>query len=401
MDFHEPPVFPRGFRCGALHCGIKASGEPDLALFASERPASAAAVFTRNQVPGAPITVGRELLRGGALQAVVVNSRVANVGTGAEGIARARRMGRAAARALGVEADHVLMSSTGVIGVPLPIEKIEGALPELAGALGDDPMVGARGIMTTDTHPKAVSVALPVGAEDQREDGPPILTLVGKGAGMIEPNMATMLVYAFTDAEISQEVLDRVLRRTVAGTFNMLSVDSDTSTSDTCAILANGIAGPVDEGVFAEAMEAACTAMTEMLARDGEGASTLVRITVSGAAHLDDARTVAKSLVNSPLMKTMVAGGDPNVGRILMAVGKCFDVQVDPDRIGSAVNGIPVLDGGRRTDFDTEAVGRELRTDPVDITVDLGLGDARARAWGCDLTHGYIEENTGYYGPSS
>ena len=387
MPFHDPPRCPRGFRCASTHCGIKKEGN-DLSLFASEVPGAAAAVFTRNQVPGAPVVVGRELIRGGSLQAVVVNSKVSNVGTGADGVERARRMGRAAAGALGIDPSVVLMSSTGVIGVPLPVEKIEAALPGLAAGLQDDPMVGALGIMTTDTHPKAVS--LPV-------DDAATLTVVGKGSGMIEPDMATMLVYAFTDAAVEAAELDRVLRATVDRTFNMLSVDTDTSTSDTCAIVANGLAGPVDPEDFAQALHAAFVRMTEMLARDGEGAECMIRVTVEGAASPDDARAVAKSLVNSPLVKTMVFGGDPNVGRILMAVGKCFDARVDPDAIAASICGVAVLEGGRKTTFDEVAVRGLLDGDPVDLRVDLGVGTHRAQAWGCDLTHGYIDENAAYY----
>ncbi len=388
MPFHDPPRFPLGFRCAATRCGIKAEGEGrDLSLFVSEAPAAAAAVFTRNQVAGAPVQVGREIIRAGRLQAVVVNSRVSNVGRGEEGIARSRRMGAAAARALGIDSGLVLMSSTGVIGVPLPIEKIEAALPGLVNELQDDPVVGAEGIMTTDTHPKAVSLSV----------GEATITVVGKGSGMIEPNMATMLVYAFTDAAVEHRVLDRVLRRVVDETFNMLSVDTDTSTSDTCAALANGLAGPVEEEAFEEGLRAAFTRITEMLARDGEGATTLLRVTVSGAASRSDARTVAKSLVNSPLVKTMVYGGDPNVGRILMAVGKCFGCRVDPGAIGADICGVNVLRAGLRTDFDEAEVRRLLKGDPVDLEVDLGVGVERARAWGCDLTHGYIDENAAYY----
>lgn len=386
MTFHETPRFPRGFRCASTLCGIKAEGK-DLSLFSSEVPAAAAAVFTRNHVPGAPVVVGRELIRGGRLQAVVVNSRVSNVGTGEDGVARARRMGAAAAAALGIGPELVLMSSTGVIGVPLPLEKIEAALPALADRLQDDPMVGAEGIMTTDTHPKALSLSV----------GGATLTLVGKGSGMIEPNMATLLVYAFTDAALDAPALDRALRRVVDDTLNMLSVDTDTSTSDTCALLANGLAGPVGEAAFEEALRAALTRMTEMLARDGEGASVMVRVTVTGAADRREARAVAKSLVNSPLVKTMVFGGDPNVGRILMAVGKCFDCRVDPARIGARICGVPVLEEGCRTDFDEARVRAMLRNDPVDLEVSLGLGDGVARAWGCDLTHGYVDENAAYY----
>ncbi|MDH5758874.1 MAG: bifunctional glutamate N-acetyltransferase/amino-acid acetyltransferase ArgJ [Gemmatimonadota bacterium] len=386
MEFHDPPRFPRGFRCAATLCGLKKEGY-DLSLFASEVPATAAAVFTRNQVPGAPIIVGRELIRAGRLQAVVVNSKVSNVGTGEEGVRRARAMGAAAAQALGIDESLVLMSSTGVIGVPLPVEKIEVALPALAESLQEDPMVGARGIMTTDTHPKALSVSA----------GAATITVVAKGSGMIEPNMATMLAYVFTDAEVEASALDRILRDVVDDTFNMLSVDTDTSTSDTCAVLANGLAGPVDEEVFTAALREVCVAMTETMARDGEGAHAMVRVTVTGAENGGEARVVAKSLVNSPLVKTMVFGGDPNVGRILMAVGKCFACRVDPGRIGASICGIPVLDRGVRTSFDEAAVRELLEGDPVDITVDLGLGGGSARAWGCDLTPGYIEENAAYY----
>ena len=384
--FHEPPRLPRGFRCASIHCGIKPSGK-DLSLFASDVPGTAAGVFTRNLFPGAPIVVGRELLAAGRLQAVVVNSRVSNVGTGAEGVQRARRMGAAAARALGVAPELVLMSSTGVIGLTLPIDLIEQAMPQLAGALQDDPMVGAEGIMTTDTHPKAVSVPLGAG----------VLTVVAKGSGMIEPNMATMLCYVMTDAAVERPVLDAVLRRVVDDTLNMVSVDTDTSTSDTCVAIANGRSGPVSEAALESALRAALTRVAEMLARDGEGASRLVRVSVRGAASRPEARVIAKSLVNSPLVKTMIYGTDPNVGRILMAVGKCFDCRVDPARLVATISGVTVFRDGGRTDFDESEVRTLLGKDPVDIGVDMGLGAGEARAWGCDLTPGYIAENAAYY----
>lgn len=209
--------------------------------------------------------------------------------------------------------------------------------------------------------------------------------------------MATVLVYAFTDAALDAQALDRALRGVVHETLNMLSVDSDTSTSDTCALLANGAAGPVGEGLFRTALQEGMEAMTEMLARDGEGATTLVRVTVTGADGVADARSVAKSLINSPLVKTMVYGGDPNVGRILMAVGKCFSCRIEPDRISARISGAQVLEGGRKVPFDEADVRSRLRADPVDLEVDLGIGADRARAWGCDLTHGYIDENAAYY----
>jgi len=388
--FHGSPRFPIGFRCASTRCGIKKRGR-DLSLFVSDEPCAAAAVFTRNRLPGAPIIVGRELMQGGSLQAVVVNSRVSNVGTGTEGIARARRMGAAAARELGIPEPLVLMSSTGVIGVPLPIEKIEAGLRGLSDELQNDPVVGAEGIMTTDTHPKAVSVAIPT------SDGEATLTAVGKGSGMIAPNMATMLVYLFTDARLDAPTLDRSLRHVVDRTFNMLSVDGDTSTSDTCVIMANGHAGPVDEADFREALGAVAERMTELLARDGEGANRLLRITVTGAADEKEARIVARSLVNSPLMKTMVNGGDPNVGRILMAVGKCVDCRVESERLSARIGETGVATNGVVTSFEDPVVRASLLEDPVDIFVDLGVGPGESRAWGCDLSLGYIQENAAYY----
>lgn len=386
MTFHDRPCFPRGFSCASRNCGLKASGY-DLALFFSETAAAAAAVFTRNRFPGAPVIVGRELLRHGRLSGVVVNSKVSNVGTGETGILNARRMGIAASVELGVPADEILMSSTGVIGRQLPIDRIESALVGMAAELGDDPLRGAEGIMTTDTYPKALSLAV----------GDAVITWVGKGAGMIEPNLATMLVYIFTDARIPADRLDAMLRRSADESFNMLSVDSDTSTSDTCVIMANGLAGEVDEQHFSDALRAGCIRFTEMLARDGEGATKLLRAVVQGAADDTQAKRVAKSIINSPLVKTMAFGADPNTGRVLMAVGKCFDVEQDPARISISINDTVVFRDGCRSEYDEPALRRELSGDPVEIRVDLGMGEGSATAYGCDLTHGYIDENAAYY----
>jgi len=253
--------------------------------------------------------------------------------------------------------------------------------------LQEDPLVGAAGIMTTDTRPKALSASV----------GAATITWVAKGSGMIEPTMATMLVYVFTDARFEAQVLDRTLRRAVHDSFNMLSVDTDTSTSDTCAMLANGHAGPVPERAFEETLNAGCVRMTEILARDGEGATHLLRATVRGAAREEDARKVAKSLVNSPLVKTMVHGADPNVGRLLMAVGKCFDCTIRPETTDAWINGHQVVAGGTRLDFQEATVREALRTEVVDLDISLGVGNAQARAYGCDLTKGYIDENAAYY----
>jgi glutamate N-acetyltransferase/amino-acid N-acetyltransferase len=281
----------------------------------------------------------------------------------------------------------VLVSSTGVIGVQLPIDKIEAGIVGMRSELQTDPYVGAQGIMTTDTYAKALSMAV----------GNAVLTIVAKGAGMIEPNMATMLVYIFTDAHFTAAELDAMLREVVDVSFNMLSVDTDTSTSDTCVIMANGLAGAVGTDMFRAALRTACIRMTELLARDGEGATKLLRVTVCGAGSREDARRVAKSIVNSPLVKTMAHGADPNVGRLLMAVGKCFDVQLAPTQTRCVINGVVVVENGERADFDEPALREELRGDPIEIGVELGVGAFDATAYGCDLTAGYIEENASYY----
>jgi glutamate N-acetyltransferase/amino-acid N-acetyltransferase len=385
-SFHDPPIFPRGFRCASRNVGLKPKAK-DLAVFVSEVDADAAAVFTRNHFPGAPVIVGREIIQHGRLRAVVVNSKVSNVATGQAGIQNVRRMAAAAAAELGTSPEHVLVSSTGVIGVPLPIDIIERGIRGISADLQDNPLVGAEGIMTTDRHPKALSASV----------GDATITWVAKGSGMIEPNMATMLSYIFTDAALDAVTLDRMLRAAVDGSFNMLSVDTDTSTSDTCAILANGLAGRVDETAFVETLVAGCVRMTEILARDGEGAMRMIRANVRGALNNYEAKRVAKSLVNSPLVKTMVAGADPNVGRLLMAVGKCFECTIRPSSTDAWINGYPVVVGGQRLDFEDALVRQTLSRDVVDLEVSLGVGSGEARAYGCDLTTGYIEENAAYY----
>lgn len=384
--FHDRPRFPRGFRCASRNVGLKPEAK-DLTLFVSEVEAAAAAVFTRNHFPGAPIILGRETIKAGRLRAIIANSKCSNVATGAPGVANARRMADAAAKELGTTADRVLVSSTGVIGVPLPIEKIEKGVVGMQGDLQDDPLVGAEGIMTTDTFPKAFSCSV----------GDATITWVAKGSGMIEPNMATMLAYIFTDAALDTATLDGMLRVAMTRSFNMLSVDTDTSTSDTCAILANGLAGTVDHAAFQEALIAGCVKMTETLGRDGEGAEHLVRVTVRGALNDAEARQIAKSVVNSPLVKTMVHGADPNVGRLLMAVGKCFNCTIQPTTTDAWINGHQVVRGGERMTFEDAVVRDALTAEVVDLEIALGVGDARSVAYGCDLTKGYVEENASYY----
>ena len=386
MEFHDRPRFPRGFRGASRNCGLKPTAK-DLALFVSDTDASAAALFTRNQFPGAPIILGRETIKSGRLRAIIANSKYSNVATGERGIENARRMAAAAAKEIGATPDRVLVSSTGVIGVALPIEIIERGIIGISGDLVDDPIVGTEGMMTTDTYAKALSVSV----------GAATITWVAKGSGMIEPNMATMLAYIFTDAAFDAPTIDRLLRAAVDESFNMLSVDTDTSTSDTCAMLANGLAGSVDESAFAAALTAGCIRMTEMLARDGEGAEHLIRATVRGAKSMVEARVIAKSIVNSPLIKTMVHGADPNVGRILMAVGKCTECTISPGTTDAWINEYAVVRAGERLPFDDDIVRAAFANEVVEIVVALGAGTAAATAYGCDLTQGYVAENAAYY----
>lgn len=384
--FDSAPAFPRGFRCASRNVGLKPTAR-DLTLFASDVDCAAAAVFTRNHFPGAPVVLGRETLKGGILRAIIANSKVSNVATGARGVDNARRMAAAAAMELGTDAGKVLVSSTGVIGVPLPIDKIERGVVGMSHELQGDPLVGAEGIMTTDTHPKALSARV----------GDATITWVAKGSGMIEPNMATMLSYIFTDAAFDAATLDGLLREAVSSSFNRLSVDTDTSTSDTCVLMANGMAGAVDRAAFLSVLRDGCLRMTETLARDGEGATRLIRVEVRGALSDGEAHTVAKSVVNSPLVKTMVHGADPNVGRLLMAVGKCFDCTIRPASTHAWINGFQVVQHGERLEFDDAVVRETLSRDTVDLAIDLGVGNGEARAYGCDLTKGYVEENAAYY----
>ncbi|MCP3951427.1 MAG: bifunctional glutamate N-acetyltransferase/amino-acid acetyltransferase ArgJ [Desulfobacterales bacterium] len=386
MKLHEKAVMPGGFTCAATNCGLKKEG-PDLAVFYSETAASAAGVFTLNKFPGAPVILGRDIIKKGVLRAIVANSKISNVGTGRTGLENAARMAAAVGAEFDIPADQVIMSSTGVIAQQLEIEKIEAGVRGISKLLCDDPLAGTAGIMTTDTYPKALSMDV---------DGA-VLTIVGKGAGMIEPNMATMLVYIFTDADIAAPVLDHALRQAVAVSFNMLSVDTDTSTSDTCLVMANGLAGPVEPETFQKALTFACTEMTKLLARDAEGATKLLVATVKGAADDKQAVVIAKALVNSPLVKTMAYGADPNIGRVLMAIGKNVQCDLNPDRISIRINDTLVYKDLARVDFDENTVRKLLGGEQVRIEADLGMGPGRASAYGCDLTEGYIEENTAYY----
>jgi glutamate N-acetyltransferase / amino-acid N-acetyltransferase len=386
----ESPVMhpqPQGFLAAAKNVGIKDETLDMTVIFSTVR-ARAAAMFTRNRFPGAPVIVGRAHISDGFAQAIVVNSKNANVATGQRGIEDAVEMCRLVAGELGIDSRDVLPFSTGVIGRLLPMDKIRVGLQGIRDELRPNNLeLAARAIMTTDMYPKYVS----------RQVGSAVVAGIAKGAGMIEPNMATMLAYIMTDAELPSQVMRPMLRRVVDRSFNAISIDTDTSTSDTVVLMANGLGGPVNRRVFEEALIEVCEHLAREIARNGEGASKLLTVQISGAKNPRQAKFVAKAVVNSPLVKTAVYGCDPNWGRVVMAVGKCTNEQdIEPNRTTIRFGSTAVFELGSPVECDLEALQQYLGQKEVEIGVDLGIGKASARVWGCDLTEGYIKENAYY-----
>jgi glutamate N-acetyltransferase/amino-acid N-acetyltransferase len=379
---------PQGFRSCAQNIGIKDS-TLDFTVIASDVPAAAAAMFTQSRFCGPAILVGREHVADGRLQAFVINSKNANVATGERGLANAREIVQLVAVELGIAPSDVLPSSTGVIGRQLPIEKMREGIRGFAREMQPGQLDrAALAIMTTDTRPKMRAVRI----------GNAVLVGIAKGVGMIEPNMATMLSYFMTDAQIAPDILKQCLQDAVARSFNMLSIDTDTSTSDTVAIMANGLAGEVDLDEFRQALATMATELTKEMARDGEGATKLIEVTVDHASSFAQAKRVAKSIVNSPLVKTAIFGADPNWGRITMAIGKCEEqTEIVPEKVSIAFGDLPVYQHGRPVDdANLEQLTAYLNNPEVLIHVSLGLGTASATVWGCDLSYEYVRINGEY-----
>ena len=377
---------PQGFLSLAKNVGIKDS-TLDLAVIYSTVRARAAAMFTRNRFPGAPVIIGRKHIAKGFVQALVVNSKNANVAMGKQGIENAIETCRIVGEELGINPYEVLPFSTGVIGRPLPMDKIRAGLKGIRSELKPDNLKqAAQAIMTTDTSPKYYSCRV----------GKTVIAGIAKGAGMIEPNMATMLVYLMTDSELPKAVLRPMLKRVADRTFNCLSIDTDTSTSDTVVLMANGLAGPVKPAPFEKALFAVCEYLTKEIARGGEGATKLITVDVNRAKSEPQAKRVAKCVVNSPLVKTAVYGCDPNWGRVIAAVGKSFDSSIEPAKVTIRFGETDVFKRGSPVACDLEVLRKYLSQSDVLITVELGLGRASARVWGCDLTEGYIKENAYY-----
>jgi len=392
-----PPV--AGVRLGAAAAGIRYVGRDDLVMAEFAPGTTVAGVFTTNRCPGAPVDWCRAALAGGRARALVVNAGNANVFTGRAGAAAAKATAEAAAALVGCRPREVFLASTGVIGQPLPVAKLTAALPGLHATLAEDGMArAARAIMTTDTFPKAATRTATIGGAEVRISG------IAKGSGMIAPDMATMLAFVFTDAKLPAALLQRMLAKGVAASFNCTTVDSDTSTSDTLLAFATGAAKhprvPPEGGPILKRFRAALDAVLHDLAlavvRDGEGAQKLIRVDVQGAATARSARRIALAIANSPLVKTAVAGEDANWGRIVMAVGKAGE-KVDRDRLGVAMGGVWMARNGAVVDgYDEAPVVAHIKGREVEITVDLGLGRGAATVWTCDLTHGYIDINGSY-----
>ncbi|MCC6178517.1 MAG: bifunctional glutamate N-acetyltransferase/amino-acid acetyltransferase ArgJ [Chloroflexi bacterium] len=388
-------TFASGFAAGAVYAGIKTPGpgKLDLAILVSDRPANVAGVFTQNTFCAAPVVVSRERVAAGRARAIVVNAGNANACTGEQGIADAREMTELAARSVDADPSEVLVASTGVIGVPMPMELIRQAIGEIE--LGHDGERFARAIITTDTRIKQAAAEVELSGRTVRIGG------AAKGAGMIHPNMATMLAFVTTDAAVEPEFLQQALRAATADTFNMISIDGDTSTNDTLIVMANGAAQnpPVSGGSDGDRLTAALTYVCGELARaivaDGEGATRLIRVDVRGAASLADARSAARSVVRSNLLKAAVYGGDPNWGRVLCAIGYS-GARVDPNAVDLFLGDVQLVRAGSPVPGSREAAGDLMKQPEVHFIADLHVGQNGATAWGCDLTEAYVVENSAY-----
>ena len=397
-------TYPAGFRASGIHCGLrKNKSKKDLALILADKPCNAAAIYTTNKVYGAPITVTREHLKNGMARAAICNSGNANT-CNPDGVDKANAMCAALAAQLGIDENDIIIASTGVIGEPLPLEPILSGIPALCDSLGYDAENGyaaASAIMTTDTRLKQIAAETMIDGVKVKIGG------MSKGSGMIQPNMATMLCFVTTDANISSEALQVLLKRVADRTFNMISVDGDTSTNDTFSVMASGLAGnalienPDSESgkAFEELLEYVCKYLARKMAADGEGASKLLECRVHGCDTLENARILAKSVINSPLVKTAMFGADANWGRILCALGYA-GVEFDPHKVDvsfiSDAGEINVCKNGGSVGFDEDKAKEILLKDSIVMDVNMNMGNAFAAAYGCDLTYEYVRINGDY-----
>ncbi len=391
---------PIGFKANGIHCGIrKNKTKKDLSLIYSQKPANTVAVYTTNLVKGAPLTVTKKHIANGYAQAVICNSGNANT-CNADGIEIAEKMSKLTADALGISSDDVVVASTGVIGQLLDITPISEGMVELVNGLGDKSLDAVEGIMTTDTKPKHIAISFEIGGKTCRIGG------IAKGSGMIHPNMATMLVFITTDVSISSEMLQKALSSDIKNTFNMLSVDGDTSTNDMVVLMANGMAQNAtittdgeDFNAFMQALNTVNVFLSKSIVGDGEGATKRLECKVVGASEKEIAKVVAKSVICSSLVKTAMFGSDANWGRILCAIGysgASVDVNKVEVKFASKKGEILVCENGAGVEFSEEKAKEILLEEEIDILVDLNSGSESATAWGCDLTYDYVKINGDY-----
>ena len=385
-------TFPKGFKAAGVKAGIKKSGNLDLALIYTEKEAAVAGVFTKNAVAAAPVIVSREVVKGGKAHAIVANAGCANACTGETGLANARKMAALAAP------DEVLVGSTGIIGVNLPMDKLEAGIKAAAAELSEDGSKNAgNAIITTDTYSKACSCEVEIGGQAVR------FGAIAKGSGMIQPNMATMLCYITTDANISSQLMQKALSEIVEVSFNMISVDGDMSTNDTVLVLANGASGaaeitdgsPEYEKFYATLKEI-CQELSKRIAADGEGATKFLTINVSGTKTFEDAKTVAMSIAKSPLVKTAFFGEDPNWGRVICAVGYA-GIPMVPEKTVIKFGGVPVYANGLGAEFNEDDIHKVMAEHDIVIDVEMGMGDAKATVWSCDFSYEYVKINGEYH----
>lgn len=385
---------PQGFVAGAVEANIKAPDRLDLAVLCSEVPCVAVGGFTTNAIKAAPVILSQKHLRDKKAQAVVVNSGCANACTGAAGLADAAEMANLVAKKLSIKSDDVLVASTGVIGVPLPMKKIREGIDRISLSREGGTQL-ARAMMTTDTFAKEIALSV------ENDSGKFTIGGVAKGAGMIHPNMATMLCFITTDASVDAGFLQQALRKAVDDSFNMITVDGDTSPSDTTVVLANGLArnkviSKRNGEVFQEALSEVCLYLAKSIARDGEGATRLIEVIIEGAVNQGDARLAARTIVGSPLVKSAIHGNDPNWGRIVAALGRSGS-RIAEKKIDVYLNTVPVMKQGIPVAFDKQALSQSLAASKEAlIKLNLNLGTGKATAWGCDLSEEYVTINSAY-----
>ena len=391
-------TFPKGFKAAGVKAGIKKSGNLDLALIYTEKEAAVAGVFTKNAVAAAPVIVSREVVKGGKAHAIVANAGCANACTGETGLANARKMAALAAAEVGCASDEVLVGSTGIIGVNLPMDKLEAGIKAAAAELSEDGSKNAgNAIITTDTYSKACSCEVEIGGQAVR------FGAIAKGSGMIQPNMATMLCYITTDANISSQLMQKALSEIVEVSFNMISVDGDMSTNDTVLVLANGASGEAEitDGSpeydkFYATLKEICQELSKRIAADGEGATKFLTINVSGTKTFEDAKTVAMSIAKSPLVKTAFFGEDPNWGRVICAVGYA-GIPMVPEKTVIKFGGVPVYANGLGAEFNEDDIHKVMAEHDIVIDVEMGMGDAKATVWSCDFSYEYVKINGEYH----